>query len=102
MANIIFSLMHPTKMLVGMIVTTLVIFVFAYLSTEGRAIHNLKKRFPGSGIIFTLVGGSLLTYTLGSLLVFLLGILLPFSGKFDFFSLKLEKLSSKSKYLLFE
>lgn len=77
--------MHPVKMLVGMTMTTIVIFVFAYLSTEGRAIHNLKKRFPGCGIVFTLAGGCILTYTLGSLLVFLLGILLPFSGKFEYF-----------------
>lgn len=73
--------MHPAKMIMGMVVTGLAILVFAYISVEGRAVHNFKKKYPGSGVVFTLVSATILTYSLGSLLVFLLGILLPFSGK---------------------
>lgn len=72
--------MHPGKMIVGMIVCSIILLAFAYVSTEGRAVHNLKKKYPGSGIVLMMMAGCFLTYTLGSLLVFLLGIMLPFSG----------------------
>lgn len=65
-----------------MIAMTIVIGIFIYVSTEGRAIHNFKKQNPLAGVIIILLGGCFVTYTLGSLLVFLIGILLPFSGMF--------------------
>lgn len=74
-------LIHPAKMIVGMISMSLAVLTFAYFSMEGRAVHQFKKNYPASGIALTLIVGCFLTYTLGSLLVFLVGILLPFSGK---------------------
>ena len=75
-----YRLIHPGKMLLGMIAMVVILFVFVYTSVEGRAIHNFKKQYPVVGIALIVLGGCFVTYTLGSLLVFLLGILLPFSG----------------------
>lgn len=61
---------------------TVLILAFAYFSTEGRAIHNFKKKFPVAGIVLVILTACFVTYTLGSLLIFLVGILLPFCGKF--------------------
>ncbi|OXU16219.1 hypothetical protein TSAR_014501 [Trichomalopsis sarcophagae] len=68
-------LIHPGKMIVGSI--AIVLLTFAYLSTEGRAVHkfkkrfpegravhNFKKRFPGIGILLMLITGFFLTYIL--------------------------------------
>lgn len=77
----LYSFIHPGKMLLGSITMVVVLAVFAYLSTRGRAIHDFKKRYPAAGIVAILLGSCFLTYTLGSLLVFLIGVLLPFSGK---------------------
>lgn len=67
-------------MFLGMIAMAVVITMFLYVSTEGRAVHNFKKQYPSIGIAVVILGAAFVTYTLGSLLVFLLGILLPFSG----------------------
>lgn len=71
-------------MLLGMIAMTIVIAIFAYVSTEGRAVHSFKKQNPAAGVVVMILGACFVTYTLGSLLVFLLGILLPFSGEFNY------------------
>ncbi|XP_058796377.1 PRA1 family protein 3-like [Phymastichus coffea] len=92
---ILVGLIHPMKMLVGMVVSGLTILAFAYISTEGRAVHNFKKKYPGAGILLMLMAGCILTYTLGSLLVFLLGILLPFSVIFVHASLRQRNLKNK-------
>ncbi|XP_011498605.1 PREDICTED: PRA1 family protein 3 isoform X2 [Ceratosolen solmsi marchali] len=81
-AAIIFSfvgLMHPEKMLLGMLACCLILLFFAYISTEGRAVHNFKKQYPRAGTLIMLITGCFLIYTVGSLLVFLMGILLPFA-----------------------
>ncbi|KAJ8667176.1 hypothetical protein QAD02_008838 [Eretmocerus hayati] len=89
------GLIHPGKMIVGMLVCTIIVTAFAYLSMEGRAVHNFKRRYPGSGVVLMLTAGCFLTYTLGSLLVFLLGILLPFSVTFVHASMRLRNLKNK-------
>ena len=73
--------MNPGKMLLGTIAMGVVLALFAYLSTEGRVIHNFKRQYPVAGVIAIIFGGCFVTYTLGSLLVFLLGIFLPFTGE---------------------
>ncbi|KAK0173849.1 hypothetical protein PV328_006992 [Microctonus aethiopoides] len=92
---LIVGIIHPGKMLLGMIAMTIVIGIFIYVSTEGRAIHNFKKQNPLAGVIIILLGGCFVTYTLGSLLVFLIGILLPFSVTFVHASLRLRNLRNK-------
>lgn len=86
----------------GFVAMTVLILAFAYFSTEGRAIHNFKKKFPVAGIVLVILTACFVTYTLGSLLIFLVGILLPFCGKF----LKIEQTilfansKFKQKYLI--
>ncbi|OXU24839.1 hypothetical protein TSAR_015108 [Trichomalopsis sarcophagae] len=92
---VLVGLIHPGKMIVGMLAMAVILLTFAYLSTEGRAVHNFKKRFPGTGILLMLIAGCFLTYTLGSLLVFLVGILLPFSVIFIHSSLRLRNMKNK-------
>jgi hypothetical protein len=74
-------LIHPVKMLAGMLAMMAILSIFAYMSVEGSLVHNFKKQYPIVGILFIVFTGCFVTYTLGSLLVFLLGILLPFCGK---------------------
>lgn len=76
-------LIHPVKMLAGMLAMMAILGTFAYVSMEGSTIHNFKRQYPVVGIFFIIFAGCFITYTLGSLLVFLLGILLPFCGKCD-------------------
>lgn len=73
--------MHPAQMLVGMISMVLCSFIFTYVSSEGKLIHDLKRQYPAVGVFLVISSVCCLTYTLGSLLIFLLGILLPLSGK---------------------
>lgn len=74
-------MLHPVKMLVGMLAMLVILAVFIYVSMEGSAVYNFKKRYPAVGVLFIILSGCFLTYTLGSLIVFFLGILLPLSGK---------------------
>jgi len=78
-----YRLIHPVKMLVGMLAMMTILGTFAYISMEGSAIHNFKRQYPVVGVLFIIFAGCFITYTLGSLLVFLFGILLPFCGKCD-------------------
>lgn len=73
-------------MIVGMLTMAVILGGFAYVSTEGRLIHQFKQQYPGVGILGIILAACFATYTLGSLLVFLLGILLPFSGKLKYFN----------------
>lgn len=77
----IHRLLHPVKMLVGMLAMMAILGTFVYVSMEGSVIHHFKKQYPAVGVLFIIFAGCFITYTLGSLLVFLLGILLPFCGK---------------------
>ncbi|XP_034937193.1 PRA1 family protein 2 isoform X2 [Chelonus insularis] len=92
---LIVGLFHPGKMLVGMVAIGTVIAIFAYVSTEGRAIHNFRKQNPIAGIIVIILGGCFVTYTLGSLLICLVAILLPFCVIFIHASLRLRNLQNK-------
>lgn len=76
-----YRLLHPVKMLVGMLAMMAILATFAYVSMEGSTIHYFKKQYPVVGVLFIVFAGCFITYTLGSLLVFFLGILLPFCGK---------------------
>ncbi|XP_063990819.1 PRA1 family protein 3 isoform X2 [Diachasmimorpha longicaudata] len=98
MAIIIFfivGLIHPGKMLLGMIAMAVVLVIFAYVSTEGRAVYNFKKKNPMAGLIVIVLGTAFVAYTLGSLLVFLVGILLPFCVTFIHASLRLRSIKNK-------
>ncbi|XP_015120932.1 PRA1 family protein 3 isoform X2 [Diachasma alloeum] len=98
MAIIIFlivGLIHPGKMLLGMVAMAVVLVIFAYMSTEGRAVHIFKKKNPMAGLIVIIFGTAFVAYTLGSLLVFLVGILLPFCVTFIHASLRLRSIKNK-------
>ncbi|XP_051156562.1 PRA1 family protein 3 [Leptopilina boulardi] len=92
---LIVGLIHPGRMLVGMIAMGVIVSIFTYTSAEGRAIHNFKKQYPVAGIAVILLGGCFITYTLGSLLVFLTGILMPFCVIFTHASLRLRNIKNK-------
>ncbi|XP_057323610.1 PRA1 family protein 3 isoform X1 [Microplitis mediator] len=92
---LIVGIIHPGKMLLGMLSMAIVLAIFAYVSSEGRAIHNFKKQNPLAGLLVIICGGCFLTYTLGSLIVFLFGILLPFSATFVHASLRLRSIKNK-------
>ncbi|XP_012278154.1 PRA1 family protein 3 [Orussus abietinus] len=89
------GLLHPVKMLVGTVTMIVIIVIFAYVSTEGRAVHNFKKQYPAAGLIFILLGSCFVMYTLGSLLVFLFGILMSLAVIFLHASLRLRHIKNK-------
>ncbi|EZA50684.1 hypothetical protein DMN91_003975 [Ooceraea biroi] len=92
---LIVGLLHPVKMLVGMLAMMAILGVFAYVSMEGSMVHNFKKQYPVVGVLFIVFAGCFITYTLGSLVVFLLGILLPFCAIFIHASLRLRNIKNK-------
>ncbi|XP_035742743.1 PRA1 family protein 3-like [Vespa mandarinia] len=92
---LVVGLIHPVKMLVGMLAMAVILGGFAYVSTEGRLIHQFKQQYPGVGILGIILAACFATYTLGSLLVFLLGILLPFAVIFVHASLRLRNIKNK-------
>ncbi|EFN86626.1 PRA1 family protein 3 [Harpegnathos saltator] len=92
---LVVGLIHPVKMLVGMLAMLVILGVFIYVSMEGSAAYNFKKRYPAVGITFIILAGCFLTYTLGSLIVFFLGILLPFCVTFVHASLRLRNMKNK-------
>ncbi|KAH0955405.1 hypothetical protein HN011_006356 [Eciton burchellii] len=92
---LIVGLIHPVKMLAGMLAMMAILSIFAYMSVEGSLVHNFKKQYPIVGILFIVFTGCFVTYTLGSLLVFLLGILLPFCAIFIHASLRLRNIKNK-------
>ncbi|XP_014478633.1 PREDICTED: PRA1 family protein 3 isoform X2 [Dinoponera quadriceps] len=92
---LVVGLMHPVKMLVGMLAMLVILGVFIYVSMEGSTAYNFKKRYPAVGITFIILAGCFLTYTLGSLIVFFLGILLPFCVTFVHASLRLRNMKNK-------
>lgn len=76
-------LIHPVKMLTGLLVFLVISFVFIYLYMEGSIGSHLWKRYTGVGVIFTTLVGYLLMYTLGCIIVASLGIMLPLCGKWQ-------------------
>ncbi|KAF7989809.1 hypothetical protein HCN44_008483 [Aphidius gifuensis] len=92
---ILVGLIHPGKMIVGMIAMVVIMTIFSYVSTEGRAVHSFKKQYPLGGILAVVFGTCFVTYTLGSLLIFLIGILLPFCVTFVHASMRLRNLKNK-------
>ncbi|KAK2588127.1 hypothetical protein KPH14_004180 [Odynerus spinipes] len=92
---LIVGLIHPVKMLVGMMAMAVILGGFVYVSTEGRLIHHFKQQYPAVGVVGIILAASFVTYTLGSLLVFLLGVLLPFSVIFIHASLRLRNIKNK-------
>lgn len=92
---LVVGLIHPVKMLFGMLTMAVILFVFAYVSAKGTSIYQFKKKHPTAGIIFIILAGCFVAYTLGSLIVFLLGILLPFCVTFVHASLRLRNIQNK-------
>lgn len=92
---LIVGLLHPVKMLVGMLAMMAILGIFAYVSMKGSVIHNFKRQYPAVGVLFIIFAGCFITYTLGSLIVFLLGILLPFCVTFMHASLRLRNIKNK-------
>ncbi|XP_032681163.1 PRA1 family protein 3 isoform X2 [Odontomachus brunneus] len=92
---LVVGLIHPVKMLVGMLAMLVILGVFIYVSMEGSAAYNFKKQYPAIGVTFIILAGCFLTYTLGSLIVFFLGILLPFCVTFVHASLRLRNIKNK-------
>ncbi|XP_018313272.1 PRA1 family protein 3 [Mycetomoellerius zeteki] len=92
---LIVGLIHPVKMLVGMLAMMAILGTFAYVSMEGSTIHHFKRQYPVVGVFFIIFAGCFITYTLGSLLVFFLGILLPVCVTFVHASLRLRNIKNR-------
>lgn len=73
---------HPTKMLCGMLAIGVAFGLFYYLTNAKRSATKFKKEHPVISVLIVLGGGYFIVYMLGSVIVFLLGILLPIMGTY--------------------
>ncbi|XP_017770492.1 PREDICTED: PRA1 family protein 3 [Nicrophorus vespilloides] len=93
---IIFTAIHPTKMITGSFLLFASFFIIYYMSRDVKLGGNLFRKNPMiiSLVIFSL-GYFLLSKMLGSLLVFLLGILIPICLSFIHASLRMRNIKNK-------
>ncbi|KAM7282625.1 PRA1 family protein 3 isoform X3 [Ixodes scapularis] len=71
------GILHPSKMLCGMLAVTVAFGLFHYVTNSQTAAMNLKRDHPILSGFVILLGGYFIVYMLGSVMVFLFGILLP-------------------------
>ncbi|XP_044741016.1 PRA1 family protein 3 [Chrysoperla carnea] len=87
------GLLHPGKMICGLLAMGVIFGLFYYLTQENQ--NAFKRRHPILGLALMLLGGYFVLYVLDSFLVFLLGILLPFAATFIHSSLRLRNIKNK-------
>ncbi|XP_067137801.1 PRA1 family protein 3 isoform X2 [Centruroides vittatus] len=92
---LIVGLIHPVKMLCGMLAILATFGLFYYITNSKRTATRFKRDHPliSVGIIFT--GGYFIVYMLGSVVVFLFGILLPVVIIFFHASMRLRNMKNK-------
>ena len=82
--NLLFRLIHPFKMFLGLFAIGLACGLFVAAGNGGPQIVKFKQEHPVVSIFTLLMGAYLIIYLLDGILVFLLGILLPFCGRLLF------------------
>ncbi|XP_076060422.1 PRA1 family protein Jwa isoform X2 [Oratosquilla oratoria] len=89
------GVIHPTKMLYGMMAMGIAFSLFFYLTNNKQPASQFKKDHPVISVVAIIMGGYFIVYLLGSVLVFLFGILLPIIVIFIHASMRLRNLKNK-------
>ncbi|XP_069693017.1 PRA1 family protein 3 isoform X3 [Periplaneta americana] len=92
---ILVGVIHPTKMLCGMLAMSVAFGLFYYLTNAKRSATRFKKDHPIISVLVVLGGGYFIVYMLGSVVVFLFGILLPIVVSFIHASMRLRNVKNK-------
>ncbi|XP_013419780.1 PRA1 family protein 2 [Lingula anatina] len=74
---LIIGVLHPVKMVIGVLAVAVVFSVFVYATNNKAATRHFKKDHPLLCMGGVLFGGYLLVYMAGAVIVFLFGIALP-------------------------
>ncbi|KAH8020561.1 hypothetical protein HPB51_002510 [Rhipicephalus microplus] len=88
-------ILHPSKMLCGMLAVTVAFGLFYYITNSKRAAIKFKRDHPILSILIILTGGYFIVHVLGSVVVFLFGILLPIVLVFIHASMRLRNIKNK-------
>jgi len=92
---IIVGILHPVRMLCGVLTTPLIFGLFAYITNQRTAAARFKQQYPIINLIIIFTFLFFIAYMFQSVLVFFLGILLPFSVIFVHASLRLRNIKNK-------
>ncbi|KDR23648.1 PRA1 family protein 3 [Zootermopsis nevadensis] len=92
---ILVGIIHPMKMLCGMLAIGVAFGLFYYLTNARRSATRFKKDHPVISVLIVLGGGYFIVYMLGSVIIFLLGILLPVVVTFIHSSMRLRNVKNK-------
>ncbi|KOC59325.1 PRA1 family protein 3 [Habropoda laboriosa] len=93
--TLIVSLLHPMKMMIGVISMMAIWGECAYLFSEDEALLDFKKSYPQVGIVIAVIFGSFVVYTINSLLFALCGVLLSLIVILIHASLRLRHMKNK-------
>ncbi|XP_037579192.1 PRA1 family protein 3 isoform X4 [Dermacentor silvarum] len=89
------GILHPSKMLCGMLAVAVAFGLFYYVTNSKRAATKFKRDHPILSILIILAGGYFIVHVLGSVVVFLFGILLPIMLVFIHASMRLRNIKNK-------
>ncbi|KAG8188382.1 hypothetical protein JTE90_019286 [Oedothorax gibbosus] len=92
---LIVGLMHPAKMICGIMAMAAVFGLFCYVTNSKRSATKFKRDHPVLSLFVIFAGGYFVVYMLGSVLVFLFGVMLPVALIFIHASLRLRGIRNK-------
>ncbi|XP_077539683.1 PRA1 family protein Jwa isoform X2 [Haemaphysalis longicornis] len=89
------GILHPSKMLCGMLAVAVAFALFYYITNSRRAATQFKRDHPVLSVFVILLGGYFIVHVLNSVVVFLFGILLPIALVFIHASMRLRNIKNK-------
>nr|CAD7444046.1 unnamed protein product [Timema bartmani]CAD7602417.1 unnamed protein product [Timema genevievae] len=89
------GVMHPTKMLSGMLAVSVAFALFCYFTNAKRSASRFRNNHPYFSMLVVLAGIYFIVYMLGSVIVFIFGILLPVVVTFLHASMRLRNIKNK-------
>ncbi|XP_035211878.1 PRA1 family protein 3-like [Stegodyphus dumicola] len=92
---LIVGLIHPAKMLCGILAMLAAFGIFCYITNSKRSATKFKRDHPVISLFVIFTGGYFVVYMLGSVLVFLFGIMLPILLIFIHASMRLRNIHNK-------
>lgn len=89
------GLIHPVKMLCGILAVLAAFGLFYYVTNAKRSATKFKRDHPVISLLIIFSLGYIIVYMLRAVLVFLFGVMLPVSLMFVHASLRLRNLRNK-------
>ncbi|XP_077487625.1 PRA1 family protein Jwa isoform X1 [Amblyomma americanum] len=89
------GILHPSKMLCGMLAVAVAFGLFYYITNSKSAATQFKRDHPVISVLIILSGGYFIVHFFGSVVVFLFGILMPIMLVFLHASMRLRNIKNK-------